>query len=352
MTSPPLMHGLFFRQVEGDEALLRLAQERFHAAGLGPEFYANTPKELLREQQYHPRQPSGSATVHLPRHLRVLDSDAHAGILAFAAACEPGVRGMVLHDQPEVATHLNDYVRAVFALDQQLRSQGPGPQVFIEYACGLEVPRFVQLFEAIRDCKRVTACIDISHIGIRECQRASERLCPGIDVCRLKPNSAQLPGQVENVQAACQAALPGVLEAVESIGALGKPLHFHLHDSHPCSPFSVFGVSDHLSFGRDIPIPFAYRGEHVLPAIYGPLGLRKIVAAALRTRSADSLSFTLEIHAPVPAERRELGEYARLFNHWQDRGNAERMNHWIDVLLWNFRLLREAVADAAGSPIS
>jgi hypothetical protein len=109
-------------------------------------------------------------------------------------------------------------------------------------------------------------------------------------------------------------------------------------------------VSDHLSFGRDIPIPFAYRGEHVLPSIYGPLGLRKIVAAALRTRSAEALSFTLEIHAPVPAERRELREYGRLFSHWQDRGNAERMNHWIDVLLRNFRLLQEAVADSVENP--
>jgi len=342
MKTSPVFHAIFHRQIPGDEALLQLAQERFRAAGLGPEFYPGSPNELRREQHYHPRQPGGTATVHLPRHLGVLDRAAHEQILAFAAACEPGVRGMVLHDQPEVATCSEDYVREVFDLDRRLQAQGPGPMLFIEYACGLEVPCYVELFERVRDCARVSACIDISHIGIRECQRAFARGRPGSDVCRLKPQAAELPAQVVDVQAACAAALPAVLRAVEGIGALGKPLHFHLHDGHPCSPFSAYGVSDHLSFGREIPIPFTFRGEQVLPSLYGPLGLRKIVAAALQTPSAESLSFTLEIHAPVPNERRELGEYSQLFGHWRDRGNAERMNHWIDVLLRNHRLLREA----------
>jgi hypothetical protein len=252
---------------------------------------------------------------------------------------------MVLHDQPEVASRFEDYVHEVFALDGRLRAQGPGPMLFIEYACGLEVPRFVQLFEAVRDCARIGACIDISHIGIRECQRAFERRRPGSDVCRLRPQSPELPAQVAEVQIACAAALPAVLSAVEGIGALGKPLHFHLHDGHPCSPFSAYGVSDHLSFGREVPIPFVYRGEQVLPPLYGPLGLGKIVATALQTASAEALSFTLEIHAPVPPDGRELGDYGRLFGHWRDRTNAERMNHWIDVLLRNHWLLREAVGE-------
>jgi hypothetical protein len=102
-------------------------------------------------------------------------------------------------------------------------------------------------------------------------------------------------------------------------------------------------VSDHLSFGREIPIPFAYHGECVLPPLYGPLGLSKIVTTALRTASAAAITMTLEIHAPVPAERRELGEYGHLFGHWRDRINAERMNHWVDVLLKNHRLLCEMV---------
>jgi hypothetical protein len=71
--------------------------------------------------------------------------------------------------------------------------------------------------------------------------------------------------------------------------------------------------------------------------------LSKIVRAALRTASAGFLTMTLEIHAPVPAERRELGEYGHLFGHWRDRTNAEWMNHWVDILLRNHRLLRELV---------
>jgi hypothetical protein len=338
---PTPVHAIFHRQIAGDQALLRLAQERFRAAGLGPEFYPGSPAELRHEQQFHPRQPTGTSTVHLPRSLGAFDRRHHDAILAFAAACGPTARGMVVHDQPEVADRPDEYVQAVGALDRRLRDQGLGPMLFIEYACGLEVPQFVRLFEKVRDCPRVGACIDISHIGIRECQRAFERLHPGADVCRLRPGSDDLPGLVEDVQGACQAALPAVLHAVEAIGALGKPLHFHLHDGHPCSPFSAYGVSDHLSFGREIPIPFAHRGEYVLPPLYGPLGLGKIVAAARRTVSAGCLTLTLEVHAPVPGERRDLGEYRHLFGHWSDLTNAERMNHWVDVLLRNHRLVRE-----------
>jgi hypothetical protein len=340
--TPPI-HAIFHRQIPGDEALLRLAQERFRAAGLGPEFYPGSPAELRAEQQFHPRQPSQTSTVHLPRSLQVFDRRSHDAIVAFAAACDCSVRGMVLHDQPEVASHPDEYVRAVESLDRRLRDQGPGPMLFIEYACGLEIPEFVRLFERVRDCSRMGACIDISHIGIRECQRAFERLHPGVDVCQIKPGNDMLRECVADVQRACGAGLPAVLAAVEAIGTLGKPLHFHLHDSHPCSPFSAYGVSDHLSFGREIPIPFFHRGESVLPPLYGPLGLGKIIAAALKTRSAGSVTLTLEIHAPVPAERRDLGEYGPLFRHWSDKTNAERMNHWVDVLLKNHRLVRELI---------
>ncbi len=137
-------------------------------------------------------------------------------------------------------------------------------------------------------------------------------------------------------------AVPVVLGAIEGVGALGKPLHFYLHDGHPCSTFSAYGVCDHLSFFRRVPIPFAHRGDHALPTIFGPLGLLRVVSAAGRTAAGDDLSFTLEIHPPEG--RRELGEYGHLFGHWRDVTNAERMNHWIDVLLRDHRLLSDACA--------
>lgn len=342
MTREPLLHAMFHRQVAGDESLLRLAQERFHAADLGPEFYPGSPTELLHLMSFHPGQSSGTSTVHLPRHLNLLDPRSLDEIIAFARSCGPGVRGMIVHDQPDVEGRFEDYVRQVRVLNERLEEGGLGPLVFIEYAVGLEVPKFVELFEAVRECERICACIDISHIAIRECQRAYSRSHPGIDPCGMKPGSPELPAHVEEIQEVCGMAVPVVLESIEGIGSLGKPLHFHLHDSHPSSTFSEYGVSDHLSFFQEIPIPFAYRGAPTLPTIFGPLGLLRVVSAAKRTRAADALSFTLEIHPP--AGRRELGEYGHLFRHWRDLTNAERMNHWIDVLLRNHRLLRDACA--------
>jgi len=344
MKRPPL-HAIFHRQISGDDALLRLAQARFQEVGVGPEFYPGSPAELRYEQQFNPGGPAGTSTVHLPRNLQVFDRRAHDAILAFAAACSPGVLGLVLHDQPEVVEHPDEYVQAVEALDRRLCQAGLGPMVFIEYACGLEVEPFTQLFQNVRNCTRIGACIDISHIGIRECQREFARGHPELDVCHLKPGHELLPDCVEDVQRACAAALPAVLHAVQSIGALGKPLHFHLHDAHPCSPFSRYGVSDHVSFDRQIPIPFVYRGQRALAPMFGPGGLRAVVAAALNTASAESISLTLEIHAPYPAYNVELGEYESLFDHWTDLTNAEHMNHWLDVLLQNHRLLTGIICD-------
>ena len=49
-----------------------------------------------------------------------------------------------------------------------------------------------------------------------------------------------------------------------------------------------------------------------------------------------------EVHPPEG--RLGLGQHAGLFAHWRDKENAERMNHWIEVLLRCARLVREAAA--------
>src|SRR5262245_47551232 len=96
----PRLQAIFHRQVKGDHALLALAQRRFSEAGLGAEFYPNAPEDLRDELRFLPAG-DGRYTVHLPRHLRVLEGrDSHDRILAFATA-ENAV-GLVLHDQPEV----------------------------------------------------------------------------------------------------------------------------------------------------------------------------------------------------------------------------------------------------------
>ena len=69
---------------------------------------------------FHPEQSSGTSTVHLPRHLELFDRGSLDEIVAFARRCRPGVRGLIVHDQPEVAGRLGDYVRQVRALDDRL----------------------------------------------------------------------------------------------------------------------------------------------------------------------------------------------------------------------------------------
>ena len=74
--------------------------------------------------------------------------------------------------------------------------------------------------------------------------------------------------------------------------------------------------------------------------LYGPLGLKKIIDAARSALPDERLSLTVEVH---PQEGRlGLGEHAGLFRHWRDVGNAERMNHWVELMLRCARLVREA----------
>jgi hypothetical protein len=336
---PPRLHAIFHRQVPGDEALLRLAQTRFRAAGLGAEFYPGSPDELAEHLPYRPLDDQ-PISVHLPRNLRVLDDACHDTICAFARRFPRDAIGLVVHDQPETASRFDDYVAAVRRLDARLRQQGPGPMLFVEYAAGIPAEAFTALFEAVRDCPRIGACIDISHVGIRQCQLAYEKTHPGEDVCRLKWNSPELPLRIDAVQAACATALPVVCRMISQIGRLGKALHFHLHDGHPASTFSAYGVSDHLSFLFELYVPFSYRGSRTLRLLYGPLGLKTVIDTARAALADELLSFTIEVHPPEG--RLGLGEWAGLFSHWRDRENAERMNYWIEVLLRCAGLVRQA----------
>ena len=122
---------------------------------------------------------------------------------------------------------------------------------------------------------------------------------------------------------------------------LKRPLHFHLHDAHPLSTSSFFGVSDHLSFFAEIPINFEYRGRPTLPPMFGPDGLSNLVNRTLELVGSRAVSFTLEIHPT--GERLPLGEAASIFEHWTDKTSAEQMNHWLGVLKRNHDLLRQGI---------
>ena len=335
---PPLI-ALFQKRVEGDDALLDLAGLRFKEGGLGTEFYAEIPMELKRLLRFKPT-PEAPAIVHLSRGINLFEEESHLLIYEFAGSFKDQVFGLVIHDQTEITTRFEDYLAVVRKMESRLREVQVSPYLFIEYAVGLEPECFIELFRAVPELDRVSACIDIGHIGLWQTRAAYSRNHPGKDVCALTPHDPGLPEMIEDIQGAVRSALDTVLNVIQALGHLGKPLHFHLHDGHPLSTLSPFGISDHLSFMDEIPIPFEYKGKRFLCPMFGPSGLLRIITESLRQLGSDRVSFSLEIH---PTEGRlPLGNASHLFNHWEDKGNAERMNYWLSILLQNHQIVLEA----------
>jgi hypothetical protein len=67
-----------------------------------------------------------------------------------------------------------------------------------------------------------------------------------------------------------------------------------------------------------------------------------VIWAATEACRPGGASFTLEIHQVEG--RLPLDDASRLFNHWRDLTNAERMNYWLSVLGENAILLSECLA--------
>lgn len=335
-TTPPLL-ALFQKRIEGDDALLRLASLRFREAGLGAEFYAESRAELEWLLGFWPstEQP---VVVHLNRQLNVLAKAGRDLILDFATSFSGKLYGLVIHDQPELATDQDQVVEALREMGARLEQTPKSPLLFLEYAAGLDPALFVETLESLRDSARVSGCLDVGHLGLWQVRKAFARLHPGVDVCRLTPEDPDLPLLIDDLQGSIESAMELVLQVLHATAPLGKPLHFHLHDGHPLSTASPLGVSDHLSFLDELPIPFDYRGRCALPLMFGPSGLAALVSASLRVPGADKVTFSLEIH---PAEGcLPLGSASPLFLHWLDKTNAERMNYWLSVLLHNHQLLK------------
>src|SRR5215467_10340799 len=171
--------------------------------------------------------------------------------------------------------------------------QRPGsPLLFLEYAAGLDRGWFIEVAERLEAAERVSCCIDVGHIGLRQAAACFKRSHPGLDLKKLSPVDDRLPGLVADVQDAVGGALPHVLAVIRSLGRLGKPVHFHLHDGHPLIP----GLRDHFSFLTRLPIPFTHEGRRSLSTMYGPGGLSQVLAAIVRHCSPGGWSATLEIH--------------------------------------------------------
>ncbi len=336
----PATLGLFQKRIEGDEGLLELARLRFRQAGMGAELHAGSPGEIDWLQKFLP-DPHRPVVVHLPRDLNWADASVQNRIADLACHVTGRVQGMVVHDRIEMGLQPEVFGRAARELETRLAQIPDGPVLFIEYAVGLEPEVFAGFAASIQDLMRVSVCVDVGHVGIQQTRNAYSQMHPGQDVCALKAEPSRFPDVILEVEQAVATALPTVLKLIEGLGPLGKPVHFHLHDGHPLSRFSPYGVADHLGFLAAIPIDFEHRGQRSLPLMFGPAGLAAIVDHAVRSIGGPRLSFTLEIHPP-PGQR-ALEDAAGLFGHWRDKTRAEQMNHWLAVLGENHRLLLDAL---------
>lgn len=334
--SRPRLLALFQKRLDGDDALLQLASLRFKQGGLGTEFYAETPEALKRLLPFKPT-PETPAVIHLRRGINLLEEASRNLIMDFATRYKDQVFGLVVHDQVEIANRFDDYLAALREVARRSKKIQGAPCIYIEYAVGLNLEVFIHLFNAIGDMECVSSCIDIGHIGLWQARAAYGQNHPGKDVCAMMAKDPDLPELIDDVQMAVESAPDAVIRVIQALAQLDKPLHFHLHDGHPVSHLGPFGISDHLSFLDKIPIPFEYKGKRHLDPMFGPLGLSRILNAALERLGPDRVSFSLEIH---PTEGRlPLNDASYLFNHWQDKTNAERMNYWLSVLLQNHELV-------------
>jgi len=335
---PGPVYALFQRRVAGDDALLKLAGLRFAQLGLAAEVYADTPEELehvLRFVPAHPYLP----VVHLNRGVNVLDEGGRAVVGEFADRFAGRLAGVVVHDSREMGAQADRLVTVMRELDGRLRERADGPVVFLEYAVGLEPAWFVEVAERLQGAERVSCCLDVGHLGIRQASARFSRSRADLSLRDLNPEDGRLPDLAADVQNAVKGAVRDVLDVTRSIGRLGKPVHFHLHDGHPLVP----GLADHFSFLTRLPIPFSYQGRRSLSMMYGPGGLASIVSAAVESCRPQGVSFTLEVHQVEG--RLPLADAARLFAHWRDATNAERMNYWLSVLGDNAMLVSQRLAE-------
>ncbi len=333
---PPVL-GLFQKRIEGDDALLRLAKLRFEEAGLGAEFYAETTAELAHLLDFRPETPLPSV-AHLPRWIDLFDRSHRQLIGEFAEASKDRIMGLVIHDQGRAGSQMDDYTSFLRGIDARLQETG-GPFLFVEYAHGLDPEVFCRLFEKMRDLGRISCCVDVGHLAIRLVRDVFGRTHPGLDIFSVRPETPELPDLIDDLQAAVQAARPLALPVIARLCRIGKRMHLHLHDGHPLSTASPFGVSDHLGFSARIPLPFSYQGRNWLDPIFGPAGLAEIIRLSLHLLGSARLTFSLEVHPE--GGRLPLGEESSLFRHWTDRTNAERMNHWLRLLQEYGRLVQK-----------
>src|SRR5262245_24195197 len=337
------IRALFQQRIRGDHALLQLARLRFAQAGLGVEVYADSSdhlEHLLELAPLHEFLPM----VHLSREIDLLHDRDRIVVETFATHFAGRIAGLVVHDKAEMGQQTNRLVEVLQEVGASLDRKKESPVVVREYAAGLEPAWFIEVPQRVRGVAKVSCCMDVGDVGIKQACTSFVLQHPGLGLSSLSVEDERLPALAAEVQSAIGTALPTVLEMARSLGALGKLVHFHLHDGHPL----IRSLADHFSFLIRVPIPFSHEGRRSLSTLYGPSGLKQIVSSAIASCRSGGGSFTLEIHEAVG--RLPLADAAGLFQHWKDITNAERMNYWLSVLSENALLVEEFVNESSPHP--
>jgi hypothetical protein len=179
--------------IEGDAALLRLAQARLDEAGLGGELHPHSVDHLRELLAFRPAAPS---TAHLPRNINVLHAGDREGLTHYARAAAGQLYGILIHDQTDFRHDPARTIEAFRETDGLLAEILEAPLLFIEYAVGIDTAFFARLFEETVELRHVCPAVDISHVGIFLCRAAFAQRFPGEDVCALRPGSPQLPERI------------------------------------------------------------------------------------------------------------------------------------------------------------
>ncbi|MBU1107381.1 MAG: hypothetical protein KKB51_11980 [Candidatus Riflebacteria bacterium] len=325
--------------IDGDDSLYGLFRTRLTEAGIGVEMYPESFEEARELVKFLPE--NHECSLHLLRNLNVLVPEDVSEIISYVDTAPGKIFGLIVHDQKDFSRCPEKTFKALLELDHRLRSFEQSPFVFVEYAAMLDPDFFLTLFEVTPGRQRVFPCLDICHLALTFCRQQFASRHPTRNVFEFTPDSPELPSFIADIQLSCLEAFELTMEILDRLARLEGPLHFHLHDGHPCSTLSRWHVSDHLSFLQKIRIPFPFKGSHLLPGIFGVNGLKMLLKRALERKNPKELSFMIEVH-PQPG-RTPLGPYFPIFSHWNDLTNAEQVNFWIDSLLANVDLVRNSI---------
>ena len=181
---PGYVHALFQQRVDGDDALLKLAGLRFAQMGAAAEVYADTPDQLEYVLQFVPSHAC-LPVVHLSRGVNVLHGRDRAVVREFADRFAGRVAGLVVHDKREMGAQTDHLLAAMRELNARLCERPDGPLVFLEYAAGLDRGWFVEVAEQLQEAERVSCCIDVGHIGLRQVAARFGDRHPGLDLKKL-----------------------------------------------------------------------------------------------------------------------------------------------------------------------